>query len=79
MLPFLKAKPAAQTGVIIQQRPSDSPDSDKNSGIEACAQDLISAIHAKDVKGVAAALQAAMELGSGSDMADESESEGDII
>ncbi len=63
MLPFMQKKSVA--GLIIQSRkpdetaePSDSPD----AGLEAAASDLIDAVHAKDAKGVTAALRAAWEL-----------------
>lgn len=58
MLPFLKR--SRQVGVIVEQRKADRPE--EASEMEACAQDLLSAIEAKDVKGIASALQAAFEL-----------------
>lgn len=64
ILPFLTKKPA-QTGVIIKERtPDKKPDdqSPDDSGIEACAEDLIHAVHAKDVKAVAEAIKAAFEI-----------------
>ncbi len=64
MLPFLKPKP--QTGIIVETRKSDGgskPDeSEENHGLTACAEDLIRAVHAKDAKAVASALQAAFEV-----------------
>jgi hypothetical protein len=64
-LPFLKTKNKHQTGLIVQTRASDAsqePEDHGDHAIEACAQDLINAIHAKDMKGVAAALRAAIEM-----------------
>lgn len=58
MLPFLKKPKAA--GLIVEQRASDKPSD--ISEMETCAQDLLAAIEAKDIKGMAAALQAAFEL-----------------
>jgi hypothetical protein len=66
MLPFLaKAKP--QVGVIIKQREPDSEGSmeeskEEMSDLEYCAKDLIEAIHAKDHKMAAIALQSAFEM-----------------
>lgn len=70
MLPFLR-KPKA-SGLIVEQRKADKPN--EPSEMDACAQDLLSAIEAKDVKGIAAALQAAFEL---ADSQPHEESEGD--
>lgn len=58
MLPFLKKHKAA--GLIVEQRMPDKPS--EISEMETCAQDLLSAIEAKDIKGMASALQAAFEL-----------------
>jgi hypothetical protein len=66
LLPFLKKKPAAAVGVIVKTRtPDEKPEQDQDdssAGIEACAHDLLTAIEAKDVKGIADALQAAFEI-----------------
>ncbi len=58
MLPFLR-KPKA-SGLIVEQRKSDIPS--EPSEMDAAAADLLSAIESKDIKGIAAALQAAFEL-----------------
>ncbi len=63
-LPFLKHRPSA--GVIVEQRSNtgsavESPE-DKDSSINACAADLIRAVHAKDEAGVASAIRAAFEI-----------------
>lgn len=60
-------KKPQQTGVIVQQRPTDADkepkdDEGDDSGLEACAEDLIRAIHSKDVKAVKAALKATFEI-----------------
>lgn len=67
MLPFLKPKAANQVGLIIKTRePDEKPDeTNDDSGdhaIGACARDLISAVHARDEKGVSEALRAAFEI-----------------
>lgn len=69
MLPFLKNKIKPQVGVIIKERAPDSAkpesedyDDDSNAALEACAHDLIEAVHAKDIKKVAQVLQDAFEL-----------------
>lgn len=66
MLPFLK--PQRSPGVIVSQRKQDgskeeqSLDSSSDDGLMLCAHDLISAVHAKDSKAVAAALKAAFQI-----------------
>lgn len=62
MLPFLKLKQTGVADVIMKNRTPDSEtEKSEDSSLDTCAQDLINAIHAKDVKGVAAALKAAMD------------------
>lgn len=68
MLPFLKSKPAQVAGIVVKIRKPDSDDQDakephkEDNGLEACAHDLINAVHARDVKGVQEALKAAFEI-----------------
>ncbi len=67
MLPFLKNKEkSSQPGVIIKTRAPDEFDTedqnDPDAAIEACAQDLINAIHAKDAKSVAQVIKDMFEL-----------------
>lgn len=65
MLPFLKSKQAQQTGVIIKERAPDQKEESEDigaHGIEACAEEFIRAVHAKDVKAAAAALKDAFEI-----------------
>lgn len=59
MLPFLKSKQAPVAGLIIKQRSPDSEETHESddSGIETCAQALISAVHSKDTKATAEALR----------------------
>lgn len=61
MLPFLKKQEAAASIPIETKKrePDSEPEFDT---LESAGQDLIDAIHSKDVKSVAAALRAAFEL-----------------
>lgn len=60
MLPFLR--PRSQTGIIVETRKADSETPSEVSELDAVADDLIAAVHAKDKKGVAEALQAAFAI-----------------
>jgi hypothetical protein len=69
LLPFLnKQNETGVAGLIIKTRkPDEKPetnqeDEDKDAGMKACAQDLITAIHARDVSGVMEALKSAFEI-----------------
>lgn len=57
----MKPESKVSSGVIVEQRKPDYPD-DSSAPIDSCAQELIRAIHAKDVKAVSAALQDAFEI-----------------
>lgn len=62
MLPFLKkSKEAGASGPVetIEREPDDGSSFDS---MDAAAQDLIDAVHSKDVKSVASALRSAFEL-----------------
>jgi hypothetical protein len=65
MLPFLA--PKKQAGVIIAKRTPDaktevkSEEGEHPPGLMAAAEDLISAVHAKDAKAVASAIKAGFE------------------
>lgn len=62
MLPFLKKtlESGAQGPVeSVERSPDDESDYDS---LEAAAEDLCSAVHAKDYKGVATALRAAFDI-----------------
>lgn len=61
LLPFLKAK---SSSAILDRAPDEQPEeeNDPNAPIQACAQDLINAIHAKDVAGAAEAIKSAFEI-----------------
>lgn len=73
-LPFLQKKKIA--GVIISHRKPDEASQEQNpnddSGLEACASDLIDAIQSQDTKRAAAAIRAAFEV-----LESEEEDEGD--
>lgn len=66
MLPFLAPKKAA--GIIMMKRkPEGNAEAVKEEGMAdpaclACAEDLISAVHAKDAEGVAMALESAFQV-----------------
>lgn len=64
MLPFLA--PKKQASVIMAKRVGDkteveSEEGEHAPGLMAAAEDLISAVHAKDAKGVASAMKAGYE------------------
>jgi hypothetical protein len=65
MLPFLKPK---QAGSVVSvkygegKQESEGVEGEHSPGHMAAAEDLISAVHAKDAKGVADALKAHHEL-----------------
>jgi len=66
MLPFLQPKKAAAV-MIAKRKPSGSiepmhEEGEQDPGLMSAAEDLISAVHAKDAKGVADALKAAFEM-----------------
>lgn len=63
MLPFMK--PKNHVGVIVSTRKPDGSKEEKpegNHALEACAAELIRAVHAKDEKAVAEALQNSFEI-----------------
>ena len=66
MLPFLQ--PKKQASVIIARRKSDGSveaeheEGEHVPGVMTAAEDLISAVHARDAKGVADAMKAAFEI-----------------
>lgn len=68
VLPFLnKNKNQGVAGLIIKQRtpdekPQENQEDDQDAAINACAQDLISAVHARDVKAVAEAMRSAFDI-----------------
>lgn len=66
MLPFLQPKKAAAV-IIAKRKPEGSAEPMHEEGEEdpalmSCAEDLISAVHAKDAVGVANAMRAAFEV-----------------
>lgn len=67
LLPFLKSKKEVQpTGLMVKTRiPDEKPAEDQNdesAGCEACASELIRAIHAKDAQAVVQAIKDILEL-----------------
>ncbi len=63
MLPFLKNKQESGVSAPVDTKMREpDEESDSYDPMQSAAEDLISAIHSKDVKGVAEALRAAHEL-----------------
>lgn len=67
MLPFLAKKnqgAATQAGLLVKTRtPDEKPDQDDPSAaIDACSKALIDAVHARDAKGVSAAIKDAFDI-----------------
>lgn len=63
MIHFLKNQRPAQAGLIVQERKPDNSDKpQENQDLEACAIDLLKAIKANDIKGIADALAAAYAI-----------------
>lgn len=61
MIPFLKNKEASVSGPVdIERRKPD--EEQEYDALEAAAEDLCNAIAAKDYKGIAVALRAAIQL-----------------
>lgn len=66
MLPFLQKK--NQTGLLVTQRSPDGSNSPvenqepESDDIEACAQELIAAVHAKDAPAAARAIRDAFSI-----------------
>jgi len=66
MLPFLKPRQAPGLTISIRKPDGGSEEShsagEEDHGLDSCSEDLIRAMHAKDTKGVTAALKAAFEI-----------------
>lgn len=64
ILPFLTKKQHQGSGITIKTRQpdEDQPEPSGSEAIEACASDLIKAIHSHDMKGTAEALKSAFEI-----------------
>lgn len=65
MLPFLKKKDSQIAGVVVKHREPDQKPEDQDSpsaGIEECAKALLQAIEAKNIQGIAAAMQDAFSI-----------------
>lgn len=60
MLPIFSVKKASS---VVRMKPSDGgPEMDLDAGLQMAAEDLIKAVHAKDVDSVAKALEAAFYI-----------------
>jgi hypothetical protein len=64
LLPFLRKKQeeGSSPTLSIKTRTPDKKEDSDDAGLNACAQDLLDAVQARDVSGVAAALKAAFEI-----------------
>lgn len=62
MLPFLKHSKEASVSVTPDVIKRESDHEEEFDSVESAAEDLIHAIHSKDVKSVATALRAAFEI-----------------
>lgn len=62
MLPFLKNKKEASAAGPVEAIKRDHDDGYEYDMLESAAEDLISAVHSKDIKSVASALKAAFEI-----------------
>lgn len=68
MLPFLNNKKSSIAGSIIEKRKPDGglaqvePEESNDEGLEACAQDILSAVEAKDLKALVSSLKSFFEI-----------------
>jgi hypothetical protein len=62
MLPFKKLQEGSMSMPVEYQKRESDKDSDGYDMLESAAEDLISAIHSKNIKAVCSALRAAHEL-----------------
>ena len=62
MLPFLKLKKEVGATGPVESITRESDDGEDYDMLESAAEDLISAVHSKNVKAVASALKAAFEM-----------------
>jgi hypothetical protein len=62
MLPFLKLKHEGSASSPVEHQTREPDDGSDYDSLESAAQDLISAVHSKNVKAVCEALRAAFEL-----------------
>jgi hypothetical protein len=64
LLPFLKRTKEGSASMPVDhiKRDADEDKEPNMDSMEVCAQELCDAVHAKDVKAIAAALRAAFEL-----------------
>lgn len=62
MLPFLKRNQEGSASMPAEPIKREHDEGAEYDMLESAAEDLISAIHSKDVKGVCSALKAAFEM-----------------
>ncbi len=62
MLPFLKLKQEGSTSEPVDPIKRKSDDESDYDMLESASEDLISAVHSKDVKAVCSALRAAFQM-----------------
>lgn len=79
MLPFMQPKKMS-TLIMAKTKPEGGAElmpEDKNMPLHAVAQDLIDAVHAKDISGVADALKASHDINSANSFEESPEGEED--
>jgi hypothetical protein len=62
MLPFLKNQQEGSASMPVEPVKREHDEDSDYDMLESAAEDLISAVHSKDIKAVASALRAAFEL-----------------
>jgi hypothetical protein len=62
MIPYLKRTKEAAASGPVESIKRESDDGEDYDVLESAAEDLINAVHAKDVKAAAAAIRAAFDL-----------------
>ena len=62
MLPFLKKDTEASVSAPVEPVKREPDEGSESEGLHAAAQDLIDAVHAKDIPGVASAMRAALAI-----------------
>lgn len=62
MLPFLKKQQDGSISSPVEHVKRESDEESEYDMLESAAEDLISAVHSKNIKGVCSALRAAFEM-----------------
>lgn len=62
MLPFLKNKMEGSSSEPVEIKKREPDEESDYDGLHACAEDLMNAVHAKDIPGIAEALRAAFQV-----------------